>query len=722
MSHGEVFPHGVTRPRARWRVLAALLAACGVATATQTRAESLGGDPPWPLAEAPPESARRTNLDRVEIRGHYDNAVGTSDAASQGLIEAELLKSRPALRPAEVLEFVPGMIVTQHSGDGKANQYFLRGFNLDHGTDFATTVNGVPVNLPSHAHGQGYSDLNFLIPELVEQIKYRKGPYFASVGDFGAAGSADIRYVERLDRPFAQLTWGNYGYRRGVFAGSTQSASGVTWLGAVEAVTSDGPWTVAEGLRRNNLVISARDGSQARGWSLNLMGYEAQWTATDQIPQRLIERGNGAGGVFGRFDSLDPSDGGSTSRYSLGGEWHRSTETESSQLSAYWMRYRLGLYSNFTYFLERPGSGDQFGQLDDRTVLGATARHAFQHRFLGLLARSEIGAQLRQDSIALALLDTQGRQVITTIRDDQISQSLLSLYGQTMLEMSESLRGVFGLRADRFDASVDSRTLAVNSGSAQANKLSPKFSLILGPFSKTEWFFNFGHGIHSNDARGSTIQVSPRTGTPVERVPGLVTARGSEIGVRSEAIEGLQTSLAIWRLTLDSELVYLGDAGETEPQAASRRSGIEWNNRWRPRSWLWVDADLAWTRARFASGDRIPNALDRVGSLALSAREIGPWSASLQWRYLGSGALVEDNTVRALPSVTVNARFSCRADEWLGAGASISLDAFNLANRRVNDIQYYYASRLPTEANPVADLHLHPAEPRSLRLTLRKRF
>ena len=176
MSHGEVFPHGVTRPRARWRVLAALLAACGLATAIQTRAESLGGDPPWPLAEAPPESARRTNLDRVEIRGHYDNAVGTSDAASQGIIEAELLKSRPALRPAEVLEFVPGMIVTQHSGDGKANQYFLRGFNLDHGTDFATTVNGVPVNLPSHAHGQGYSDLNFLIPELVEQIKYRKGP------------------------------------------------------------------------------------------------------------------------------------------------------------------------------------------------------------------------------------------------------------------------------------------------------------------------------------------------------------------------------------------------------------------------------------------------------------------------------------------------------------------------------------------------------------------
>ena len=216
-----------------------------------------------------PDAAPPTELaqaQRVTVEGHYDNAIGTSDAASQGTIRAEVLKSRPPQRPGEVLEFVPGMIVTQHSGDGKANQYFLRGYNLDHGTDFATSVAGMPVNMPTHAHGQGYTDLNFLIPELVQRIEYRKGPYFAGVGDFSAAGSADIIYRTRLDAPFALVTLGENGYRRGVFGGSVDPASGHTLLGAFEAMHNDGPWTLPENLRRLNGV--ARHQLRHRGAGL----------------------------------------------------------------------------------------------------------------------------------------------------------------------------------------------------------------------------------------------------------------------------------------------------------------------------------------------------------------------------------------------------------------------------------------------------------------------
>jgi len=654
-------------------------------------------------------AAQGTTGTTIEITGHYDNAIGTTDAASQGVINAALLKSRPALRPGEVLEFVPGLIVTQHSGDGKANQYFLRGFNLDHGTDFATSVNGIPVNMPTHGHGQGYTDLNFLIPELVQRIEYRKGPYFASGGDFASAGSADIAYRQRLDESFGQLTLGSHGYQRGVFGGSAE-AGGVQLLGAVELARNDGPWTVPENLHKSNGVFTASGGSAASGWSASLMGYSARWTATDQVPQSLI-----ADGTIGRFDSLDPTDGGNTSRSSLSGEWHSQGENSTSKVSAFAMRYRLKLFSNFTYALERPATGDQFSQQDERSSYGLKASHAFGHTLAGLNARSEFGLQLRRDRIRVGLFDTEARALIgDPTRDDQVRETLAGAWGQTALEFTPLLRGVFGLRADALRASVDSLTLAANSGRASGSQLSPKLALVAGPFAKTEFFFNAGRGFHSNDARGSTAAVDPKTGDAVDRVPPLVASTGYEIGARSEALPGLQSSLALWKLDFDSELVYVGDAGATEASAASRRRGVEWNNRYVPAPWFLLDADFAWTHARFANGDRIPNAVDKVASLAATLRELGPWSASLQWRYLGSGALVEDNSVRSKSSLTSNLRVGRK----FGDKVEATLDVFNLFDRPVDDIQYFYESQPPGRP-AAADVHVHPAEPRTLRLSLR---
>jgi hypothetical protein len=692
----------------------ALVAACTAASAqAQEQAEPV--DPPLVVA---------AQLSTVEVTGtrHYDNAIGTSDAASQGVIRADLLKSRPALRPGEVLEFVPGVIVTQHSGDGKANQYFLRGFNLDHGTDFATTVNGLPVNMPTHGHGQGYSDLNFLIPELVDRIEYRKGPYFAKNGDFASAGSADIVYRNTLDAPFVAVTLGERGYRRSVGAGSFEIAPGVQLLGAVELQRNDGPWTVPERLHKSSAVLTLSGGAAAEGWSASFMGYDAHWTSTDQIPQRLIDAGSYNGQPFGRFDSLAPTDGGETRRTSLSGEWHRRTDAGTTKVSAYVIDYSLKLYSNFTYALERPADGDQFSQQDRRNVYGLTASHAFDHQIGGLPLRSEFGAQLRHDRIRVGLFDTLARSITGTTRDDEVRETMLSVYGQSSIEVTPWLRTVFGLRADNARFDVDSLTLAANSGRARDTTVSPKFALVLGPWAKTEFFFNAGRGFHSNDARGTTATVDPKSGDPVDKVPGLVASRGMELGVRTEWIPGLQSSLALWKLDFDSELVYVGDAGATEPIRPSRRRGIEWNNRWIPAPWLLVDADLAWTHARFANadaaGDRIPNSVDKVASVALTLHELGPWSASLQWRYLGSGPLIEDNSVRSNPSSTFNLRVSRK----LWRDSELTLDVFNLFDRKVNDIEYYYESRLPSEAAAVADKHVHPAEPRTVRVTLKVGF
>ena len=270
----------------------------------------------------------------LEVIGRRDRTLTESDAASQGRLEAGQLNSTAMLRPAEVLEHIEGMVVTQHSGDGKANQYFLRGMNLDHGTDFATTVNGVPVNMPSHAHGQGYSDLNFLIPELIERVDYRKGPYFAADGDFSSAGSARIVYRQRLQQSLAEVTLGQGGYQHALVADSHALAEGVSLLSAVTLQRNDGPWTTPEALRKRNALLTLSGGSPREGWSTSLSAYSAQWNATDQVPQRLLDAGVYQGRPFGRFDALDPTDGGQTERTSLSAHWHQDSDDAVTRVEA----------------------------------------------------------------------------------------------------------------------------------------------------------------------------------------------------------------------------------------------------------------------------------------------------------------------------------------------------------------------------------------------------
>lgn len=648
----------------------------------------------------------------VEVKGSYDNSVGTWDAASQGAVNREIIEKRPLLRPAELLETVPGLVVTQHSGDGKANQYFLRGYNLDHGTDFATWVAGMPVNMPSHAHGQGYTDLNFMIPELVSRVLYTKGPYFAEHGDFASAGTARIYYAENLPSNIATITAGQNDYYRMVLAGSPAFGPGRLVYG-FEYQHSDGPWVNPSRFHKVSAVLRYAQGTASDGLNITAMIYRAGWNSTDQIPQRAVNDGS-----LSRFGAIDPSDGGQSSRYSLSGEWRQSVGDITRAANFYVIRSRLNLFSNFTYFLDNPVNGDQFEQAEQRLVLGAAASQTWYSKFNSKPMWNVLGVQLRRDRMSpVALYSTQSRQRLSTTREDNVTVASAAPYFSNTIAWTEWLRSIAGVRADFYDFSVSSNNTA-NSGKARDSMVSPKLALIFGPWSRTEYFVNYGRGFHSNDARGTTITVDPVSGNPAQRVDPLVRTVGYEFGVRSEILPGLTTSVSAWRLNQDSELLFVGDAGTTEPSRPSRRKGLELLAQYVAKPGISLDASLALTHARFRgidpAGNYIPGAPNRVASVGVTVDAKNSWFGALRWRYFGQRPLMEDNSVRSSSTSLVNGRLGYALTKSL----KVQLDGYNLLNRKHNDIDYYYESQLAGEPAPVSDVHFHPVEKRALRLSM----
>ena len=660
----------------------------------------------------------------VTIQGTYDNAIRTSDAASQGVVTAKLIENRPTLRPAEVLEFVPGVIVTQHSGDGKANQYFLRGFNLDHGTDFATYVDGMPVNMPTHAHGHGYSDLNWLIPELVNRISYKKGPYFADEGDFSSAGVARLGLFDTLPEGIASLTLGANSYGRALLTQSVPWQSGKL-LYALETAHNNGPWEEPERFHRVNGVLRYSTATDTSRTSLTAMAYSAAWHSTDQIPQRAVDQG-----LVGRFGTLDPTDGGNTERASLSFQTERKSDSGVFKANAYAIASKLNLVSNFTYNLEVPEpplNGDQFIQAESRRVLGGAASQSFATPFGGYDSTTTVGSSLRMDWLdPVGLYQGLAGQRVGTVQESQVRQSLLGLYAENSTAWTPTFRTLLGARYDRMAVDVGS-TIVANAGQQTADLTSPKFSLIFGPWNKTEYFVNLGSGFHSNDARGVIARIAPKEGTPIDPVPALVRTTGGELGLRTEAIAGLQSSLALWQLNIGSELVFSGDAGDTGASGASRRFGLEFNNHYRASPWLLLDADIAISRAEFDTpqgdapnaGRYVPGSVETVVSLGAVISDRGPWSGQFQLRYFGPRPLIEDNSQRSDGTTLAYMRVGYQ----LNPKTKLALDVFNVFDSKASDIDYYYASRLKGEPpQGVADRHFHPVEPRSLRLTLTTHF
>jgi hypothetical protein len=644
----------------------------------------------------------------VSVTGRADELIGVSDSASEGVVGQKDLEARAVLRPGDLLETVPGMVATQHSGGGKANQFFLRGFNLDHGTDFRVSLDGVPVNMPSHGHGQGYADLNFLIPELVEKVTYRKGPYFVEEGDFSAAGAARFTFFDRLESPLFRFSGGGFGYARGLAAGSVRAGGG-DLLGAVDVTHDDGPWERPDGYRKVSALVRYTKRAANGGWRLSAQAYDGDWDSTDQIPLRAVESG-----ALPRFGYVDPTDGGSSSRYTAWGELWRTGGNSITNVQAYVLSYDMALFSNFTYFLADPGNGDQFEQRDDRTVSGVNVKHTRVASWGGKSVENVFGFELRSDWIDNGLHLTRERQRLSTTREDDISQQGGAPYVENRVQWSDWLRTVSGLRADFYRVDVESDN-PLNSGERSDGLVSPKLSAVFGPWHRTEIYANFGGGFHSNDARGATITVDPATGDPAEPVEPLVRAWGADVGFRTQAVERLHTALTLFRLDVDSELLFVGDGGATEASRPSRRYGIEWTSFYEPLDWLKLDLDVAFTRARFDDGDpadRIPGALERVLSGGITIDTYRGWSGSLRFRYFGKKPLIEDNSVRSDSSTFVTARIGYA----LPKGVEIGAEVFNLFDQEASDVDYYYESRLPGEPlSGFADIHFHPLQSRSVR-------
>jgi outer membrane receptor protein involved in Fe transport len=555
----------------------------------------------------------------------------------------------------------------------------------------------------------------------VDRIQYRKGPYYAEEGDFASAGSARIALFDALPKGIAQATLGENGYRRGLLANSRAMAGGEL-LYALELGHNDGPWDHPEGFRRVNGVLRWSFGDAADHQSLTAMAYSANWNSTDQIPRRAVDQG-----LIGRFGAIDPSDHGDTARYSLSYEMKRSFADGEFKLNAYAVRSRLNLFSNFTFFLDNPVGGDQFEQAESRQIYGLATSRSWSNQLAGYDSTTTLGLQLRHDRLdPVGLYSAVGGQRTGTTQETQVRQTSVGVYAENNVQWTDWLRSVAGLRADHFRFDNQS-SIAGNSGHASANLASPKLSLIFGRWAKTEYFANYGWGFHSNDSRGTSQTADPKTLEPVDPVKPLVRTKGGELGLRTEALPGLQSSLALWQLSMDSELLFVGDAGTTEPSRASMRSGVEWNNHYIASRWLLLDADLAWSRSRFnepdpadpATGYFIPGSVQTVASLGATVIDLGPWFGQLQWRYFGPRPLIEDNSVRSSATSLVSARIGYSIDKDL----KLMLDVFNLFDRKDSDIDYYYASRLKGEPDGgVNDIHFHPVEPRNFRLTLRATF
>jgi outer membrane receptor protein involved in Fe transport len=644
----------------------------------------------------------------IIVFGRAIDLIGITSAGSSGVVGYRDFDLRPILRTGEMLETIPGLIATQHSGEGKANQYFLRGFNLDHGTDFATFVDGVPANMRSHGHGQGYTDLNFIIPELVERIDYRKGPYHADVGDFSAAGTAAFKTWDRLAAPIAEVTVGQFGYVRAVAAGSVDLGAGAVLAGG-SATLDNGPWVLDSNLQQYSGLLKYSQGSGDQRFAIQAGGYDGRWNATDQVPERAI-----ASGLIDRFGFIDPDLGGKATRLWLSADG----QFGGTRFNAYAVDSKFKLTSNFAYFLDDPVDGDQFQQVDRRQLYGGALSHSWAVSPALML---KLGSDMRYDDIGTVGLYRSVAGVQSRIvREDQVKQFSIAGFAEAEVALTPRLRAIGGLRVDHFGYDVSS-SIAVNSGTGTQDIVSPKFALAWRATDDVELYANYGGGYHSNDARGAAIRVDPNTLDTADPVDLLVRARGAEIGARLASGAFNATLVGFW-LGLDSELLFVGDGGTTEPNAASRRFGVEFAGFWRPSEALVVDLSAAWTDARFsdvaAGENRIPGAVPFVLAGGVTWHLTEALATTVRLRHLGPAPLIEDNSVSSDATTLVNL-----GGYYTWGRVRFGIDIYNLFDTKAPDISYFYASRLSGEpANGIEDRHLHPAEPRQVRATVKVSF
>ncbi len=609
-------------------------------------------------AQAPSDKG----IEEVVVFGRNAELLGRAQSASQGSIGGADLLVRPMLKVAEILEAMPGMVAVQHSGSGKANQYFLRGFNLDHGTDYTAYVDGMPWNIRSHGHGQGYLDVNGLLPESVDQIDYRKGPYYADLGDFSLAGASFINTIDKLERSFFSGELGQYDWRRLAGGLSTEVGKGtLTTIGEVKSYA--GPWQNAEDLQHVSLWGKyVQDTSFGRA-SGTLSVYSGDWHPTEQIPERAI----GTSICSNEFCSLDSSAGGNTLR------WIATTQINGAdwQVSAYGQYYDWTMESNPTY-------DAQINQFDRRWTVGGRAdKTLFDHGDLVF----KVGTELRYDSVSDVGLDSEDMGVfIENISDNEITEGSLGVYGEAQWSPTERLRLTAGLRGDYYDFDVKARNANSFGGQDSDSQLAPKLGAAFLLNETLELYGNWGKGFHSNDARGVVNSLDP--------VSGLSKGKGYESGLRA-SLGNLKLTASYWWLNQDSELIFVGDSNSVEPKGGSEREGYELTAFWQPVDWIGVDAVYTNSEARYTDnpdGEHVEGSVETAAQFGVSAVKDN-WESSLRVRFLGPYAMLADNSQRADSLTTVSLRGAYHLQQF-----TVYAEVINLLDNDGKDIVYYYGA------------------------------
>ncbi len=651
------------------------------------------------------KDAKDAPLEEVVIFARGENLIGKAAASSEGAVGGADLSVRPLLRVAELLEVVPGLIAAQHSGSGKANQYFLRGFNLDHGTDFTTYIDDVPMNLRTHGHGQGYLDLNGLIPEVVERVDYRKGPYRADVGDFSLAGASFMSTIEKLNAPFFALEAGQYGWQRVAGGATTDLAGGdLTFVGQWK--TYDGPWQLPEKLEHESFWTKYAHDTSIGALQMTISGYHGLWHPTEQIPERSI----GTSACGDAFCALDDTPTGETWRLVTsvglkGEDWHASL---------YGQYYDWHMISDPTYDY-------QINQLDRRNVFGGRYERSLLN---DAKVTWKVGAEGRYDDIGrVGLQHTVDAAFDSNQGRYRVDEGSLSPYTEATWSPIDKLRLMGGARADYYSFNVHSMQAGFDSGDDSSHIFSPKAAVAYAINSNVELYGNWGRGFHSNDARGVA---APANGN--DPVPGLVRGTGKEVGARFQ--QGNFTLTATyWWLDLASELKFVGDSNSVEPSSPTKRRGYELVSFWRPIPWIAIDGVWTGSHARSSDPDGliyVAGAIESAGELGISAVQ-KRWEASVRVRYLGPYPLIEDNSKRATGEAVVNLRAAWKADHY-----TLYAELLNVLDDSGKDIVYWYQSHAPgVDApgieggcdDPGDNCRMSRAvEPRTLRAGIRYQF
>ena len=626
-------------------------------------------------------------------------------ASSQQFIPDKEYLLQPQGRPAQVLRLIPGFIAVEHSGGaGKADQYFLRGFDADHGTDVAFFTDGMPINFRSHAHGQGYTDLNFIIPETIEGLDVYKGAYLPEFGDFATAGAVNFRTREVVKEGIVQLAGGEFNTQRHLLMFSPTTDK-VRTLIAAEGYYTDGPFVNDNRYFRGNLLGKMTLNPTVRS-ELSVTGtfHKAQWNGSGEIPFRAV-----TDGTIDRFGSIDPSEGGKTIRSTGRLNYHYDTTSGGRFFAnAYGQYYKFDLYTNFTFFLNDPVNGDGFQQSDRRVIYGGDTGWRQTLDLFGIPSAVTAGVQARVDNIHARLGPQVKRNPLGTTTDTDILEASYAPYFKAEVQPKPWLRFSGGVRSELFTFDVRNRCpgcVEQPAGRTTSGLVLPKANLILGPWFRTELFANYGEGYHSNDGRAA---VGPGAAP-------LARAKTYEVGVRSKpwGPQGLELIATVWQVDLQSELVFVGDEGTTEIRGPSRRQGMEIAARGQIVGPLYVNGSFTWTKAEFRNGEAIPLAPELTAYGALILRYPEGLTTQLQATYFGVRPLVEDRSFKAPSWINVDLSTRYKLPVKLTHGR---LEAFlfiqNMFNTHWEQAVFAFESRLRNEAAGVTDIHFVPGSPR----------